>query len=305
MPPEELAASIRRCLNNMHGPEWHCVAGKVKAFSVHVRYWRGKSFLFEAEGLRIIVFQSAPPAPDDPLSSPQAHEQDAKAKLGPTAKGAERTSIKVLRSEMEQGYQKRVLAMASASAREHGKTGDLNSIVAALKASLMEFTGPVWHVMATRGAGDWGFSVAHEEGQLLDFKLNGDRVLCWKHAQAAPGLTDMLTMKRISTFLFVATMLLLCVYVKLQGSCDRCCSSYPGAREKAGCAMAPTTSGGGAGAGDIVVEGCDVDVTEAADLCLRNAKIALFVTCGTMAGATALKWADRSKAKRQFKHQGA
>lgn len=34
---------------------------------------------------------------------------------------------------MEQVYQKRVLAMASASAREHGKTGDLNSIVADLK----------------------------------------------------------------------------------------------------------------------------------------------------------------------------
>lgn len=31
----------------------------------------------------------------------------------------------------------------------------------------------MWHVVATRGGvgGDWGFSVAFEEGQLLDFKV--------------------------------------------------------------------------------------------------------------------------------------
>lgn len=45
-----------------------------------------------------------------------------------------------------------------------------------MQASLTEFTGPVWHIMATRGAGEWGFSVAHEEGQLLDFKV-GDMTL--------------------------------------------------------------------------------------------------------------------------------
>lgn len=38
-------------------------------------------------------------------------------------------------SEMEQGYQKRVLAMASAKAKENGKTGDLDSLVAAIKVN--------------------------------------------------------------------------------------------------------------------------------------------------------------------------
>lgn len=32
-----------------------------------------------------------------------------------------------------------------------------------------------------------------------------------------------LSASRVSSFLFVATVLLLCVYVKLLGSCDRCC----------------------------------------------------------------------------------
>lgn len=36
---------------------------------------------------------------------------------------------------MEQGYQKRVLAMASAKAKEVGKAGDLDSLVAAIKVS--------------------------------------------------------------------------------------------------------------------------------------------------------------------------
>ena len=40
-----------------------------------------------------------------------------------------------------------------------------------IQASLTESTGPVWHVVATRGGADWGFSVAFEEGQLLDFKV--------------------------------------------------------------------------------------------------------------------------------------
>lgn len=44
-------------------------------------------------------------------------------------------SIKVLRSEMEQGYQKRVLAMSSAKAKEVGKAGDLDSLVAAIKVN--------------------------------------------------------------------------------------------------------------------------------------------------------------------------
>ncbi|CAM9552790.1 unnamed protein product [Pylaiella littoralis] len=299
LPPEELAASIRRCLNNMHGPEWHCVVGKVKAFSVHVRYWRGKSFLLMGAGLRIIVFQSAPPAPE--AHPPPPREEGEGIEQTPTNKSAERASIKVLRSEMEQGYQKRVLAMASAKAKEVGKAGDLDSLVAAIKASLTEMTGPVWHVVAARGAGDWGCSVAHEGGHRLDFKLNGDRIICWKHAQPPPSLADMFTLKLMSSLLFLATVVLLCVYVKFQGSCDRCCSSYPAVREKAGCATGPPSSDGeSTAAGDIVpgVEGCDGDATEAADLCLVRSKILFFATCATMAGATALKWSDRSKLKR-------
>eukprot|EP00752_Nemacystus_decipiens_P003310 g3063.t1 len=299
MSHQELAAATRRCLNNIHGPEWHCLVGKVKAFSVHVRYWRGKSFIFEGEGLRIMVFQSAPPAPEGPLSATRPREEgleaEAAAEQAARSKTAERASIKVLRSEMEHRYQRWVLATASASAKEVGKGGDLDSIVAAIKGSLTELTGPVWHVVATRGSGDWGSSVAFEEGQLLDFKMNGDRFLCWKHAQAPPGLFDMLTTKRISSFLFVATVLFLCVYVKVLGSCDRCCSSSPGVRDKAGCATIPSVERpDGKPAAFTVMEGCDVDATDGADLCLRNANILFFVTCGTLAGATALKWIDRS-----------
>eukprot|EP00903_Cladosiphon_okamuranus_P020838 g19138.t1 len=293
MSHQELAAAIRRCLNNMHGTEWHCLVGKVKAFSVHVRYWRGKSFIFKGGGLRIMVFQSAPPALETPLSSLRPREEEGETAQAARTKTSERASIKVLRSEMEPGYQRWVLATASASAKEFGKAGDLDSIVAAIKASLTESTGPVWHVVATRGGvgGDWGFSVAFEEGQLLDFKLNADRFLCWKHAQSPPGLFDMITTKRIASFLFVATVLLLCVYVKILGSCNRCCSTSPGVRDKAGCAAG-------------LVEGCDGDATELADLCLRNANILLFVACGTLAGATALKWIDRSnQGTSLLKHQ--
>ncbi|CAM9470906.1 unnamed protein product, partial [Hapterophycus canaliculatus] len=73
-------------------------------------------------------------------------------------------------------------------------------------------------------------------------QLNKDRLLCWKHAQAPPGLADMITTKRISSFLFLTTVFLLCVYVKFQGSCDRCCSSYPGVPEKAGCTLEERSS---------------------------------------------------------------
>ncbi|CAM9336031.1 unnamed protein product [Scytosiphon promiscuus] len=319
MPNKDLAAAVRRCLNNMHGPEWHCVVGKVKAFSVNVRYWRGKSFLFEDGGLRIIVFQSAPPALGAVPPTAQALECEASATHVSASKAADRTgntssgtnvSIKVLRSEMEQGHQKRALAMASAAAKEVGKEGgDLDSIVATFKASLTQSKGPVWHVVATQGGGDWGWDLAHEEGQLLDFKLNKDRLLCWKHAQPPPGLADVITTKRISYFLFVTTVILLCVYTKYRGSCDRCCSSYPGVPEKAGCAMdGPSSSGGESTtsstgtAADLVVA-CDAVATEAADLCLRNAKILFLATCGTLASATALKWTDRSKVKRHLNYQ--
>lgn len=46
-----------------------------------------------------------------------------------------------------------------------------NALVLLEQASLTESTGPVWHVVATRGAGDWSYSVAFEEGQLIDFKV--------------------------------------------------------------------------------------------------------------------------------------
>lgn len=49
-----------------------------------------------------------------------------------------------------------------------------------MQVSLTASTGPVWHVVATRGGGDWGFSVACEEGQLLDFKV-GRRELSVKN----------------------------------------------------------------------------------------------------------------------------
>ena len=47
----------------------------------------------------------------------------------------------------------------------------LRSPVPLEKVSLTELTGPVWHVVANRGGGGWGFSVAFEAGQLLDFKV--------------------------------------------------------------------------------------------------------------------------------------
>lgn len=31
-------ALIDGSIHRQHGPEWHCLVGKVKAFSVHVRY---------------------------------------------------------------------------------------------------------------------------------------------------------------------------------------------------------------------------------------------------------------------------
>lgn len=39
------------------------------------------------------------------------------------------------------------------------------------QGSLTELTGPGWHVVATRGGGEWSFSVAHKDGQLLDLKV--------------------------------------------------------------------------------------------------------------------------------------
>ena len=43
--------------------------------------WRGKSFIFEGEGLRIMVFQSAPPALDGPLSAPRPREEELEAEV--------------------------------------------------------------------------------------------------------------------------------------------------------------------------------------------------------------------------------
>lgn len=53
-----------------------------------------------------------------------------------------------------------------------------------MQGSLTESTGPVWHVVATRGGGggggggDWAFSVPFEEGQLLDFKVRSVEERC-------------------------------------------------------------------------------------------------------------------------------
>eukprot|EP00904_Undaria_pinnatifida_P011145 jgi/Undpi1/7160/HiC_scaffold_22.g09634.m1 len=269
MPTKDLAAAIRRCLNNL---------------------WRGKSFLFEDGGLRIIVFQSAPPSPL-PQPPVQLQPPGAGAADQPPAgkNAAERTGIKVLRSEMDQAFQKRVLGVASVAAKQFGKDGKLDGIVTDIKTSLTELTGPVWHVVATRGAGDWGHSVAHEDGQLLDFKLNGDRIVAWKHAQAPPGLADMITAKRISSFLFVATVLLLCLYINMQSSCDTCCSSNPTKRARAGCPGSSLGGDAGVGGAAEAAKDCGGGDTDDADRCLRNATALFFITCGTLATATAVK----------------
>lgn len=78
---------------------------------------------------------------------------------------------------MEQGYQKRVLAMASASAREHGKIGDLNNIVAALKVrhpphpSSLGGTVLIRYGVPQTG---WGADTGGKQAQLYVLKRNSE-----------------------------------------------------------------------------------------------------------------------------------
>lgn len=53
--------------------------------------WRGKSFIFEGEGLRIMVFQSAPPALEGPPSAPRPREEELEAEAEAEAEQAARS----------------------------------------------------------------------------------------------------------------------------------------------------------------------------------------------------------------------
>lgn len=52
--------------------------------------WRGKSFFFEGAGLRIMVFQSAPPALDGPPHAPRPREEELEVEQAAGNEGAER-----------------------------------------------------------------------------------------------------------------------------------------------------------------------------------------------------------------------
>lgn len=55
-----------------------------------VSQWRGKSFIFEGGGLRIMVFQSAPPALEAPLAAPRPQEEEGETEQAARSDTAER-----------------------------------------------------------------------------------------------------------------------------------------------------------------------------------------------------------------------
>ncbi|CAM9445008.1 unnamed protein product, partial [Choristocarpus tenellus] len=131
---QTLAEAIRDGLNRLNGKDWHCLVGK--DFSVNVRYWRGRFFLFEGQGIKVMVFQSAPPAPQ---TQSRAKAKGTAIPAPPLAtvvseeKRRHRMSVVVMRSAMDGPMEQRVLELVSEASQSVKRTGDLAQTATALK----------------------------------------------------------------------------------------------------------------------------------------------------------------------------